>query len=45
MSTDLLQSLKIFTKLAFKIISKYLKATRHYIVKCSLWYYTVKCSL
>ena len=25
MSTDFLQSLKIFTKLAFKIVSKYLK--------------------
>lgn len=36
MSTDLLQSLKIFTKLAFKIVSKYLKATRHCTVKRSL---------
>lgn len=36
MSTDLLQSLKIFTKLAFKIVSKNLKATRHCTVKRTL---------
>ena len=37
MSTDLLQSLKIFSKLAFKIVSKYLKATRNCTVKHNLW--------
>lgn len=31
MSTDLLQPLKIFTKLAFKVVGKELKSKHHHI--------------